>query len=143
MKTFKGRGAGAGSSPRRPGTRPPFKRSFSAAGGPARDTTLFDATCSACHKPCKVPFAPNGRKPVYCRECFIPKADTPERGARPSFDKSKSSRFASSEFAPRSSYPRPTERAGAVAADTTAKQLSDLTAKVDKILRMMEKLSQE
>lgn len=31
---------------------------------------LFQATCAGCGKTCEVPFRPNGKKPVYCRECF-------------------------------------------------------------------------
>ncbi len=31
---------------------------------------LFTATCAACGKEAKVPFKPNGEKPVYCSECF-------------------------------------------------------------------------
>ncbi|HEY9899528.1 MAG TPA: zinc-ribbon domain containing protein [Pantanalinema sp.] len=31
---------------------------------------LFDVTCSACGVATKVPFKPNGAKPVYCRDCF-------------------------------------------------------------------------
>ena len=31
---------------------------------------MFDATCAACGKPCKVPFQPTEGRPVYCSECF-------------------------------------------------------------------------
>lgn len=31
---------------------------------------MFDAVCSACGKPCKVPFEPRGDRPVYCSDCF-------------------------------------------------------------------------
>lgn len=31
---------------------------------------LFDAECNSCHKRCQVPFRPNGKKPVYCADCF-------------------------------------------------------------------------
>jgi len=30
----------------------------------------YDVVCSDCGKPCSVPFKPDGRRPVYCRECF-------------------------------------------------------------------------
>ncbi len=33
------------------------------------------ATCSSCNAMCEVPFRPNGKKPVYCRNCF--KANVP------------------------------------------------------------------
>lgn len=31
---------------------------------------LHDAVCAECGKECKVPFIPNGERPVYCSECF-------------------------------------------------------------------------
>ena len=32
--------------------------------------TLYDITCSTCGKPAKVPFKPDGVRPVYCRDCL-------------------------------------------------------------------------
>lgn len=29
-----------------------------------------DAVCASCGAECKVPFVPNGERPVYCSECF-------------------------------------------------------------------------
>ena len=31
---------------------------------------MFDATCADCGNACKVPFQPNGDKPVFCSDCF-------------------------------------------------------------------------
>lgn len=31
---------------------------------------MFDATCSKCGKPTKVPFQASGDRPVYCNDCF-------------------------------------------------------------------------
>lgn len=31
---------------------------------------LFHAICANCGKSCQVPFKPNGKKPVFCKECF-------------------------------------------------------------------------
>lgn len=31
---------------------------------------LYDAVCASCGTQTKVPFQPNGSKPVYCRECY-------------------------------------------------------------------------
>jgi CxxC-x17-CxxC domain-containing protein len=31
---------------------------------------MFDATCSNCGKPCRVPFRPTNGKPVLCSDCF-------------------------------------------------------------------------
>ena len=40
------------------------------------DREMFDAICTQCKKPCKVPFKPTEGKVVYCQDCFrerIPK----------------------------------------------------------------------
>lgn len=34
------------------------------------DRQMFNATCSECGNPCKVPFEPRGDRPVYCSDCF-------------------------------------------------------------------------
>lgn len=31
---------------------------------------MFDAVCSECGKPCKVPFQPRNDRAVYCNDCF-------------------------------------------------------------------------
>lgn len=31
---------------------------------------FHSAVCASCGSECKVPFAPNGDRPVYCSECF-------------------------------------------------------------------------
>ena len=31
---------------------------------------MFDAVCSECGAPCKVPFEPHTDRPVYCSDCF-------------------------------------------------------------------------
>jgi CxxC-x17-CxxC domain-containing protein len=31
---------------------------------------MFQTVCSDCGNDCEVPFKPNGRKPVFCRDCF-------------------------------------------------------------------------
>ena len=38
------------------------------SGGGSRQ--MYDAVCSACGKPCKVPFEPRTDRPVYCSDCF-------------------------------------------------------------------------
>lgn len=61
------------------------KKTFTArpAFGARKPMRAFDesaerhqATCSACGKACEVPFKPNGKKPVYCRDCFRGKEET-------------------------------------------------------------------
>jgi len=34
---------------------------------------MFPAICATCGKETMVPFRPSGDKPVYCRECYVPK----------------------------------------------------------------------
>ncbi len=36
---------------------------------------LHDAVCANCGAECKVPFVPNGERPVYCSECFAAMKD--------------------------------------------------------------------
>lgn len=57
-----------------------FKRSFRPDGG---SRPMFDAECAKCRKVCSVPFEPNGKKPVYCKDCFV----RPEGDAPRSFDR--------------------------------------------------------
>ena len=53
------------------------RRPFSKAGGRPFDSRntdskeLFDAQCNKCGTRCSVPFRPNGKKPVYCKDCFV------------------------------------------------------------------------
>jgi CxxC-x17-CxxC domain-containing protein len=55
---------------------------------------MHDATCASCGVDCKVPFRPNGRKPVMCSNCFTKDGDSGSkrydrpRGDRPSGDSS-------------------------------------------------------
>jgi len=38
--------------------------------GGNQDRQMYDAVCSTCGAPTRVPFKPTGRKPIYCRECM-------------------------------------------------------------------------
>jgi CxxC-x17-CxxC domain-containing protein len=44
-----------------------FDRFGSGSSGPRQ---LFDVTCSECGKTTQVPFQPDGKRPVYCRDCY-------------------------------------------------------------------------
>lgn len=44
------------------------KRSNGSHGNNTRP--MFDAVCSECGEPCKVPFEPKSDHPIYCRECY-------------------------------------------------------------------------
>jgi len=38
-----------------------------------RERQMYDAVCSSCGEPTKVPFKPSGDKPVYCWACYSAK----------------------------------------------------------------------
>lgn len=42
---------------------------------------LHKAECSSCHAVCEVPFRPNGKKPIFCQNCFKRDDARPERGS--------------------------------------------------------------
>lgn len=82
---------------------------------------LFDAICAKCGKPCQVPFRPNGKKPVYCSECF--------GGTRqdvPSGDFRRSDRFEQREFRP--------QRAPDGGLDGIKRQLDSIEGKLDELM---------
>lgn len=45
------------------------------------DRPSFEATCAQCGNSCRVPFKPNGTKPVLCKPCF----EQENGGSKPSF----------------------------------------------------------
>jgi len=106
----------------RGGDRPSF-------GGPGfkRDSgETFKATCSKCHKSCDVPFRPNGKKPVFCRDCFVRDDARPTGGTyeKRSFNQERSF-----------SAPQQTEdpRIGAM-----QRELTTIHAKLDGLIKSLE-----
>lgn len=69
------------------------------------DREMFETVCSACGKTTMVPFRPNGKKPVFCNDCFKKQgggADEPRRstfvkradyGRRPDFEKKSTAQY--------------------------------------------------
>lgn len=88
---------------------------------------LHSAICNKCGATCEVPFKPNGKKPIYCSNCFR-KDDT-----APRFDHSSAS-----EKPPYRSTPRTPRPEG----DDVALQLKMLNAKVDRILKALDQASE-
>lgn len=66
------------------------KRGGGKSYGGGRDwKPMHDATCASCGTDCKVPFRPNGRKPVLCSNCFGNEGGTStKRFDRPRGDRS-------------------------------------------------------
>lgn len=106
----------------RGGDRPSFGNA-----GPRRDAgETFKATCSKCHKSCDVPFRPNGKKPVFCRDCFV-RDDARSSGG--TYEKRGFSQERSF------SAPQPTEdpRIGAM-----QRELTTIHAKLDSLIQSLE-----
>lgn len=81
--------------------------------------TLHDAICAECGNECKVPFKPNGKKPVFCGDCFRKSEGGSDRGERkPSYGS------------------RPQGHSSSQSNDGPA--LAELNRKVDRILRILE-----
>jgi CxxC-x17-CxxC domain-containing protein len=65
---------------------------------------MYPAVCANCGKATQVPFEPRSGRPVYCRDCFVPRqassTGSSERsssfGSAPSFGRSSSSRSSDS-----------------------------------------------
>src|SRR3989344_5903068 len=76
-------------------------------------------TCDGCHAPCEVPFIPNGKKPVYCRNCYKTKGTTTSFTGQP--------------------FPRATDSgAGGADAGDLKKQFSALNTKLDRLISAIE-----
>jgi CxxC-x17-CxxC domain-containing protein len=88
---------------------------------------LYDAECENCHKRCQVPFRPNGKKPVYCSDCF-------KREERPQQDRFEQRPFERRErpSGPTSS-PAPDRRI-----DDLKRQLDAVQATLDKLVASIE-----
>ena len=110
FKKFKSSGSKYGS---RPSFGPARTPGFGAHVSAARAGEAHKTTCDGCHAPCEVPFVPNGKKPVYCRNCYKGKDTTTSFTGQP---------FTSTE------------------SDSIdlKKQLSVLTTKLDRLITLLE-----
>jgi len=103
--------------------RPRFGGGFSSSGRGRDDVPeKFDAVCSKCGKACQVPFRPNGKRPVYCNDCF---------GA-PQQSSSGKSGFGAGMGASGSS-----DGGGKSIADLT-RQIAAMNAKIDTMLEILQ-----
>jgi len=76
------------------------------------DRQMFPAVCANCGKATQVPFEPRSGRPVYCRDCFVPRQPSAGGfsgggGGGGSSDRSPS--FGSGSFSGRSQSPRSSE----------------------------------
>ncbi len=130
-KNFKPRGKSfGGGAPE----RPRFVGGFAARrseGRPERPSENFKTDCSKCHAPCEVPFRPNGKKPVYCRDCFV-RDDAAPRG---------NDRFEKRSYGPEKRSFTP-ERAAAPVEDprigAMQKELTTIHTKLDTLIATLQ-----
>lgn len=101
------------------GGRPSFGARPGFGGhGSDRPAESFDATCSGCNARCEVPFRPNGKKPVYCRNCFKQNVPTTSFTGQP--------------------FTRPTEYKEDGSATDLKKQFAILNTKLDRLISAIE-----
>lgn len=95
-----------------------FKKTYS-TGRDDRSTGSHKATCDGCGASCEVPFIPNGKKPVYCRNCYKGKATTTAFTGQP--------------------FSQPTDSsAGGAGSDDLKKQFAILNTKLDRLISAIE-----
>ncbi len=106
-----------------------FKRQGGSDFG--RNREMHDATCADCGKICRVPFLPNGKKPVYCSDCF------PKNGGQVTTDvfpkKVYPSKFTPS---PSPSFSKPQNNDKKL--EEVTKLLETMNAKFDKLVILAE-----
>ena len=120
-----------------------FKKPFNKGGSrPYSDAPqqLYTAECSNCHASCEVPFRPNGKKPVFCRNCFNRDRSQDDHQGRPTGPKR--------DFSPRPSFRDQTSRHSASAApapkqdnariEALARQITNLEGKIDRLFTLMD-----
>ncbi len=102
--------------------RKPFNKGGSRFGG--GPTQKYKADCSKCGDVCEVPFRPNGKKPIFCSNCFVKDTGDAPRGRR--------------EFSPRPSFnDRPQPRDDRALAELKT-ELQGINDKLERMLRSME-----
>lgn len=105
-------------------------------GGDRGPVTMHKAVCDDCQKNCEVPFRPSNDKPIYCNDCFGGKREGGDRAPRKEFG-NRDARPSFKDRAPRAEFSKP----AAPANDNTAKQLSEISAKLDRLASAIEKLA--
>lgn len=126
------------------GNRNFSRGSFGGAGGFGRDrnttgrgTELFKTTCASCGNTCEVPFKPNGKKPVYCKACFVQNDGGLERPAG-NFDRFAPRR----EFSPKPSFNAPEHAPQTKGIQDLVVQVGAMNAKLDRLIELLARPAQ-
>ena len=113
------------------------RRNFNSNDRGSRRTEMFPAVCDNCGKDCEVPFRPSSDKPIYCSRCFeevAPRRDN-NRGSRDSRPPRRDN-FSSSD----SSF-KPRDNSSDIS--QLKDQLSSISAKLDKLVRILTPVETE
>lgn len=110
------------------GGKPSFKNKSYGNDRDRGSVTMHKATCSECGKTCEVPFRPTGEKPVFCNDCFALKREGGHRGG----DRGRGRDF---DRAPKRDFGGDFKSAGS----DSKKELSEISAKLDRLINLMEK----
>lgn len=90
--------------------------------------TMYKAQCSNCNTTCEVPFRPNGKKPVFCKDCFV-KDESP----RSSYPQKR-------EYSPRPSFQRDERPArDDRSMEEVKRELQGVNDKLEQLIRLMSK----
>ncbi len=118
---------GGGSGPRKP-----FGRD---SNGPSE---TFKTTCSKCRDACEVPFRPNGKKPVFCKNCFVrDEAPRDTRGGS-SYGNSYEKRSYNNDRPERSYTPAPQAPVEDPRIGAMQRELTVVHAKLDTLIQSLE-----
>jgi CxxC-x17-CxxC domain-containing protein len=153
MGEFRREGRGGGFNRSREGSRGGFGGGSRGGYGGGRDSggrngfsdrrpDLFDAVCAECGKDCRVPFRPTGDKPIFCSECFesvAPRRDDREsRDSRPPRrESSERPSFRDRERGFDKFMEKPQQDSTSASLAQFKEQLGSLSAKLDKILKII------
>lgn len=108
--------------------RKPFNKGGSDRfGGPKQ---MYKAECSNCHNSCEVPFRPNGKKPVFCSNCFVKDGDDAPRSPHRSAP--------SRDYAPRPSYERPAPAREDRSLEEVKAELKGVNEKLERLIKIMQ-----
>lgn len=143
MAYSKGRGGNSSRRDLRGGNgrgKPSFVRKSrgdrdSFGGGDFQDNKMYKANCSECGMNCEVPFRPSGEKPVYCSSCFGFRKSEEERGGK-SFGDRSPRRESNDRFS------RSDSRSAKID-DGVRKQLEMLNDKIDSLIKLVRRITEE
>jgi len=122
-KSFKGKGGGDWKAKKK------FGGDFGDRDSAPRE--MHEATCSGCNKQCEVPFKPNGRKPVFCSDCFRKDENQDDRA---SFGEKRSFREDRGFDRP---APHPNDRSTDRGSSEICAELRTMNSKLEAILKAL------